>query len=120
VKRLVWLLILMFGTALAQVSPVDFASQQGKTCSCCKKSGACGQPDCGLPPSAPTSSNVPAEQPQRSLSTTTQKRAARIYRLAINYLFQPKLQSPGRSIAAGRTVSVESVPLFEAQCSFLI
>ena len=119
-KRLVWLLIFVFGTALAQVSPVDLGSQQGKTCSCCEKPGACGNRDCGLPPGASAPAQVLAEQPQTSVSTAVRKRAARLYRVAINYLQTPEWRAPRRHLSAPDLVGVERVPLFKAQCSFLI
>lgn len=47
-KRLAWLIILVFGTALAQVSPLDLGNPQHKVCSCCDTPGDCGAPACEL------------------------------------------------------------------------
>ena len=51
-KRLVWLLLLAFGTALAQVSPVDVRLVPEEKCGCCEQQGDCGMAECGLPPIA--------------------------------------------------------------------
>ena len=45
-KRLVWLLIAVFCTALAQVQPVDMPVTKHAVCGCCGDTGACGMPDC--------------------------------------------------------------------------
>lgn len=119
-KRLVWLLLAVFLTALAQVAPVDVGSQNVKTCSCCETPGQCGERDCGLPPSPSSSTTLLAGQPARVQSTVARKKAARIYRLAINYLFQTRALSPVRNCQAPIVASVDPVPLFKAQCSFLI
>ena len=119
-KRLVWLLLAVFVTALAQVSPVDLGSPSAKPCSCCETPGACGKRDCGMPPSACAPTPLLAALPNQAPSTATRKRAARIYRLAINYLFQTRALTPVRSSRVPYLVSTERVPLFKAQCSFLI
>lgn len=119
-KRLVWLLLAVFVTALAQVPTVDVGSQSGKMCSCCDTPGQCGQRDCGLPPSSSTPTTLLAEQPAQVLSTATRKKVARVYRLAINYLFPTRALSPVRNSRVSRLAPAESVPLFKAQCSFLI
>ncbi len=119
-KRLVWLLILVVGTALAQVSPVDLGVQSGNTCSCCEKTSTCGNRDCGLPPAACALTHLLAEQPNQPLSTA-HKKAVRTYRLAINYLFPAQSSSaPTRIFCPPRSASVAPVPLFKAHCSFLI
>ena len=119
-KRLVWLLLAVFVTALAQVAPADMGSQSEKPCSCCETPGQCGERDCGLPPSSSASTTLLAEQPALSQSAATRKKIARVYRLAINYLFQPRALSPVRNSRVTVLASVQPVPLFKAQCSFLI
>lgn len=119
-KRLVWLLLFAFGTALAQVSPVDVRLVPAKKCGCCEQPGACGMPDCGLPPAA---------QPTLSLANPVQvvrvavKRAApapAVVRAKFYVQFLPRVSSvpavPVRLAAA----PAAGVPLFKEHCSFLI
>ena len=119
-KRLAWLLLAVFVTALAQVSPVDLGSQGGKMCSCCETRGQCGQRDCSLPPSSFAPTALVAGSPSQAISTATRKKVARIYRLAINYLFQTRELSPVWDSRVSRVAVAKPVPLFKAQCSFLI
>jgi hypothetical protein len=120
-KRLAWLLLLVFGTALAQVSPVDLAAPRGKSCTCCEVPGACGLPDCNLPPSS-APAGIIAEQPARVAQLGARRNTARPRRVALDSVVFPgaaraalaALNSPARTTAALQ------VPLFKAHCSFLI
>ncbi|MEI6105725.1 MAG: hypothetical protein WCR49_01825 [Opitutae bacterium] len=120
-KRLVWLLLAVFGTALAQVSPVDIGLAQQETCSCCEQPGACGMPDC-MPPAAP------ATQPVFTLTSPAvatriaakPARAAREVREIFLASFLPRTAG-----ASAWPVSVIAemplgIPLYQEHCSLLL
>jgi hypothetical protein len=117
-KRLVWLLIIVFGTALAQVSPVDLGSQNQKPCSCCEAPGACGMADCALPPSSAGPTLV-AEQPAPIASTSVRQQAARFHHLASIFLFQGNA-TPCERISPTKLVTFAQAPLFKVYCSFQV
>ncbi len=120
-KRLVWLLIAVFGTAFAQVSPVISPFVQDETCCCCEgAAGACGMPDCAPAPTAC--------QPGLALQTPAAQRAV-ARRLApapqakresyfAKFESRPALPSAVRVSLVGTPAA--RVPLFKAHCSFLI
>lgn len=120
-KRLVWLLLLAFGTALAQVSPVDVRLVPEEKCGCCEQPGDCGMAGCGLPPAA--------AQPVCQLSSPAQvarfaaKRAApapRSVREVFYVQFLPRV-SVAPAVPARLAVALPaSVPLFQEHCSWLI
>jgi hypothetical protein len=118
-KRLVWLLIIVFGTALAQVSPVDLGVQNQTSCSCCETPGACGMPDCSPPPSSAPATTV-AERPARTISAAARRNTARLYRVALHFLFPASVISITSRSEANATTIVSRVPLFKAHHSFLI
>lgn len=121
VKRLVWLLLFAFGTALAQVSPVDVRVNPGETCSCCDRPGACDMPDC-VP--APVSTQLVL---QTAGATQTIRIAAkravpapRQAREVFYVQFLPRV-SPAPAVPARLAVAPPaSVPLFQEHCSWLI
>jgi len=119
-KRLVWLLLAVFATALAQVAPVDVGITQEQPCACCEAPGQCGQQDCPLPATRTPSASLVAERPSPARSSVSRRNAARVYRLALNYLLLGREASPEWSFKATRPAAVDRVPLFKAQCSFLI
>ena len=118
-KRLVWLLILVFGTALAQVPPVELGAQSQPSCSCCDVPGACGMPDCGQAPSAAPSSFA-AERPAGLTSLATRGKATHLYRSAPKILFSEKTSAGAVMFCSGVAGTGETVPLFKAHCSYLI
>lgn len=121
VKRLIWLLIFAFGTALAQVSPVDVRLVPAEQCNCCERPGACGMPDCGQPPAS--------ARPVFQLSSPAQvarvvtKRIARtpaVVREKFYVQFLPRVSVvPARPVSLA-VASPASVSLFKEHCSFLI
>ena len=118
-KRLVWLLLLAVGTALAQVSPVELPVTKQATCPCCEKSGDCGMPDCALPPAAPT----PARNNATPAVSVLAPQAAPAARYLRNKFFVQS--TPRAAVAPGlaaslAAVSFARVPLFREHCSLLI
>lgn len=120
-KRLVWLLIAVFGTAFAQVQPVVSPFAQDEACCCCEDAaGACGMPDCAP---APTTC-----QPAFALQTPAAQRmeARRVAPVPqpkresyfVKFESRPALAPAWRASLAGAPAA--NVPLFKAHCSFLI
>jgi hypothetical protein len=118
VKRLVWLLLFAFGTALAQVSPVDVRLHPGEACSCCDRPGACDMPDC-VPAPVSTSPVFQASSP------ATVARAAKRAVPAptpVPEKFYAKFV-PSVSLTPARPAALTpaaSVPLFREHCSLLL
>ncbi len=116
-KRLVWLLLAVFGTALAQVQPVDMPVTKHAVCGCCEKPGSCGMPDCAPPPvsARPVCQlQTPAEVARRAA------RAPAVVREKFYVQFLPRVSSvpalPVRLAAA----PAASVPRFREHCSLLL
>jgi hypothetical protein len=120
-KRLVWLLIAVVCTALAQVQPVTSPLAEDMACCCTgEAAGACGMPDCAPAPAAPScAQNLPAVAAQRS--EARKLTPAPKTRFETSYV---RVESrPAKSPAAGvslRGTPAARVPLFKAHCSFLI
>jgi hypothetical protein len=117
-KRLVWILLAVLGTAFAQVQPVTLPGTHCKCC-CCGGDGSCGMPDC-LPP-APARTLLTANQPA-SLTVTAARRVAEPVRIAEKFFaaFVEPAAIFAASRAPERVSPPASVPLFAAHCSFLI
>ena len=77
-KRLVWIFLAVFCTALAQVPPVTLSPTHRKCC-CCGGDGSCGMPDC-LPP-APARSLPTASQPASVIVTEARHVAEPVRRI---------------------------------------
>ncbi|HET7536452.1 MAG TPA: hypothetical protein VFJ90_08365 [Candidatus Didemnitutus sp.] len=120
-KRLAWLFLIVFGTALAQVQPVELPVAPEKTCDCCDQPGACGMPDCSLPPAA-----IPAAfTAEPSIITVAQPAAANEIApaKAIPSQFWAAIPLPTKRVAfpvSPGSAPPASVPLFKAHCTFLI
>ena len=120
-KRLVWLLIAVVCTALAQVQPVVLSSAQDEACCCTgEQAGACGMPECApVPAACPASSNLPVATGQRA---EVRKPAPAPQALRESYFARfearPAVAPAGRVSLRGTPAA--SVPLFKAHCSFLI
>ncbi|MEJ1974069.1 MAG: hypothetical protein WDM96_16920 [Lacunisphaera sp.] len=119
-KRFVWFLLAAFCTALAQVQPVAAPVTKQAVCGCCdKEAGACGMPDCALPPaSAPAAAVVasPVILQRESDSVLPKSRSRRDHFYA---RFAPRPAVPAE-IAPRVVAPAASVPAFQAHCSFLI
>jgi hypothetical protein len=120
-KRLVWLLIAVFGTAFAQVSPVISPFAQEEACCCTgEPAGACGMPDCAPAPTAC--------QPSLTLQTPTAQRAvarrvapapqAKRESYFVKFESRPALSPAWRASLVGAPAA--NAPLFKVHCSFLI
>ena len=120
-KRLVWILLAVVGTAFAQVQPVTLASLHHKcTCCCCDGDGSCGMPGC-LPPAPPARTLLTANPPA-SLAAAAARQVAAPARTAVKFFaaFVEPAAVFAASRAPERVRSPASVPLFAAHCSFLI
>lgn len=120
-KRLVWLLLFAFGTALAQVSPVDVRLVPEEKCGCCVQPGDCGMAGCGLPPAA--------AQPVFQLASPAQvarlavKRATpapQVVREKFYVQFLPRVRVVPAMPLSLAAASPASVLLFQEHCSWLI
>jgi len=120
-KRLVWLLLAVFCTALAQVQPVAIPVAQAVSCPCCDVPGECGMPDCGLPPTSATTGIV-IGQPAQIVQIAARRIAARPRQVAFDVSTTgASAQATSAEMgASARAASVLPVPLFKAHCSFLI
>jgi hypothetical protein len=120
-KRLVWLLILVFGTATAQVQPVDVRLAPEEKCCCCVDgANACDMPEDCAP--ATTTCAQPALQLQSPVQAVA-KRALPAPQLSREKFYEQFL--PRASVAPALPVTAAaapaaSVPLFKEHCSFLI
>ena len=120
-KRLVWLLIAVVCTALAQVQPVVVASAQDEACCCTgEPAGACGMPDCAPAPAAPScAQGLPTVAAQRSETRRSAPSAKARYEIfCVGFDSRPAAVPAGRVSLRGTPAA--SVPLFKAHCSFLI
>jgi hypothetical protein len=117
-KRFVWLLLIAFCSALAQVQPVDApVANPQEDCGCCEnQANACGMPDCVAQPVA----GQPAVGP---VAAGQQAEAPRLARAKRDHFFVQFLPRPALTPAAKMSVPTTPparAPLFKAHCSFLI
>lgn len=120
-KRLVWLLLLAFSTALAQVSPVDVRLVPEEKCGCCEQPGDCGMAECGLPPAA-AQPVCQVANPSVDVRVAVRRAAPapRQVREAFYARFLPRV-SVAPAVPAPLAVAFPaSVPLFQEHCSWLI
>ena len=116
-KRFVWLLLIAFCTALAQVQPADVPATKQAKCGCCEdQPGACGMPDCIVQPAAsqPVAVQTPAGQQAEAGKLTRAKRE----KFYVQFLPRPASQ-PAAWVSVV-TEPVARAPLFKVHCSFLI
>ncbi len=118
-KRLVWLILFAFGTALAQVQPVDMPVKPQAACGCCEAPGACGMPDCAPAPVA--------AQPIMAQAGAGQRTEARRVTPAVlqkrehfYVQFMPRASRVPAFRASSRAAAPAGEPLFKVHCSFLI
>jgi len=121
-KRLVWLLLLAFGTLLTQVSPVEPPVTKHQVCHCCKHAGDCGMPDCVPPPvtAQPTVCHLSA--PARVARVAVQRAAPAPRGMHDKFYVQflPRaIMAPALSASVAVTPAA-SVPLFREHCSLLL
>ena len=120
-KRLVWLLLFAFGTALAQVSPVDVRLTPGEACSCCDRPGACDMPDC-VPTPVSTQPVLQTANPSVAARGATRRAAPspRVVREVFYAQFLPRVSVAPAMPARLAVAPPASVPLFQEHCSWLI
>lgn len=119
-KRFAWLLLLVWGTALAQVptvEPLVPAEHQDCGCDC---GGACGMPECVALPAIPAQ---PATERARTVVRLDQRRDAQATAALVAKFFAV-FAAPAREPEAFPVPSDEApvagVPLFKEHCAFLI
>jgi hypothetical protein len=120
-KPLVWLLLAVFCTAIAQVQPVEPPVSRQVRCPCCEIPGACGMADCNVPPSSAQVSMVAGQSAPIAVSAA-RRNAGRLGRIALIRVISFDAKSAALAVRNEAIVSVraEHGPLFEAHCSFLI
>jgi hypothetical protein len=117
-KRLVWILLAVFCTAIAQVQPVEPLVRQKHAC--CDCGGRCGMPDCAPPaPQVPSAfvgaQSVSVTRPQSARAVRPVRQAEKFF---VGYA-KPGV-SPSVLPAPSLMASAASVPLYKAHCCFLI
>lgn len=120
-KRLVWLLLIVFSTALAQVRPVELAVTKADACCGSEDNCGCGMSECGLPP-AQSPVTFTATRPSGELRQQARRVTARLPHAAPNFylsLVEPAVVTTALR-APGQVAPAASVPLYQAHCSFLI
>jgi hypothetical protein len=121
-KRLVWLLIALFCTAVAQVQPVDLLPAKDRGCCCCEdQAGACGMPDCAPAPTACSQARIML-QTSAPLRIQARRAAAVAKKVSEPFYVQfveKTAERPSFRVARLGTPAAR-VALFKAQCSFLI
>lgn len=118
-KRLAWLLLAVFCTALAQVQPVELPAAKANSCPCCDVACPCGMPDCGLPPAQVSAAflsveSAPVARPARRLEAR-RRPVEKFYAC-----FVEPVAAPAGLAAPGLTAPAAGVPFFKAHCSFLL
>lgn len=120
-KRLVWLLIAVFCTALAPVQPVDRLAAKACCCSHCGCKGGCEGSGAACP-MAPAPVLFSSDQPvgAATLAAARSSLPARSNRVKFFVSFVgPRAATAGLSAPAGPAHAAYA-PLFKAHCSFLI
>jgi hypothetical protein len=121
-KRLSWLLLAVFCTALMRVQPVDTGQRCPCICCHCKNPGDCGMPCDRSPTPTPAPLMFAAEQAARVARPSLRQKDSPA-RLVGEKFFAPFVESATSSVAfsaAAVLAPPANVPLFKAHCSFLI
>jgi len=120
-KRVVWLLLAVFCSALAQVQPAERPNVVLKDCSCCQHPEPCSMPGCCPPPAA--GSRTIVSLARAAASVPAARRAPRLASRAeakFYARFVRAVLAPNAFPASVFATTPASVPLFKAHCSFLI
>jgi hypothetical protein len=120
-KSLVWLLLLAFGTATAQVQPVDVRLTAEEKCCCCADgANACDMASDCAP--APTSCAQPAVSLQSPVLAVAKRAvsAPQAAREKFYVQFLPRVRVAPALPVTGVVAPAASVPRFQEHCSFLI
>jgi hypothetical protein len=121
VKRLVWLLIATFLTAVSQVQAVDvrLIPADEKCCCCDGTAGACGMPDCAPAPTAGCVQSVQLQSPAPAVARRIAA-APRTARPRFYDQFLPRVSVVPALPVAAVVAPAASVSLFREHCSFLL
>ncbi len=121
-KRIAWLLMLVVGTALAQVRPVALPDAADDACGCCGTECACAVPaECAPPPPAPAP--LPAAERPAALRAEVKRTASEKENFSASDYFASFAPRATASVVrpvpapAGLTASA---PLFTVHCSLRI
>jgi hypothetical protein len=121
-KRLVWLLILAFGTAISQVQAVDVRLIPGEKCCCCVDgANACGMPECAtMPATGCAQATVQLQTPVQAAAKRAVP-AAQAVREKFYARFLPRVSVvPALPVTDTVAAPAASAPLFREHCSFLL
>ena len=121
-KRLVWLFLAIFCTALAQVQPVEsFLTKAGLHGIDCDCDGSCGMPECVM---VPVTAHQPAllERAGGELRQVTRRVVAKLREPAPKFYlsFVEPVVVTATLRACAIATPAASPPLFRMHCSFLI
>lgn len=122
-KRLVWLLLAVWCTALAQVQPVaPLPAAAHEECGCGDCAGACGMPDCALPPAPPVTTAIAGRTTTTVARPTARLDAQATATLALKYFtaFVEPAVVPAFVRAPDSMAPPAGVPLFKEHCAFLL
>lgn len=121
-KRLAWVAFFAFGTALAQVSPVEPLLPPATHAGCCSHcDGSCGMPECvAVTAPAQPVCDLEISTPVVRLAAKAATPIIRVDREKFYARFLPRI-----SVAPARPVMLAlappaGVPLFQEHCSLLI
>ena len=118
-KRLVWILLAVFCTALAQVQPVTLESTHRKCC-CCGGDGSCGMRGCLPPAQAPS---LPTAHQPASVTVSEARQVAEPVRRTGEKFFAGVVEATAVAAAPRApewVTPAASAPLFAVHCSYLI
>lgn len=119
-KRIAWLLMLVVGTALAQVRPVALPDASDDASCCCGAECACALPtECAPPPVQTGATPVkvsPASTLRAEQRQTAQAPASKVFYNA----FVPAARVAAGLSAPVMPVATAAAPLFTAHCSLRI
>lgn len=120
-KRLVWLLIATFLTAVSQVQAVDVRLIPEEKCCCCADgANACDMPDCATVPTSCAQSTTQLQSPVQVVAKRVAP-AAQAPREKFYEQFLTRVTvAPALPVSDHQVASTASVPVFKAHCSFLI
>jgi hypothetical protein len=120
-KRFVWLLVIAFCTAIAQVQPVEPLQATQPACGCCEEAGGCGMPDCPPPAIPGATAGLVLARGASALRATADSvmPKSRSFRNHFYVQFSPRQAVPAE-IAPRVAAPTASVPAFQVHCSFLI
>ena len=114
-KRLAWLLLAVFCTAMVQVRPADEIAPKAMTCPCCQPGPGAMPGCCPAPASTPAGFSL-------ALSASAATRLPALRRMEEKFyasFFEPAAVRAALS-ASAEAAPAACVPLFRAHCSLLI